>query len=626
MIYRKIGLTILSLVLVVPCVYAKKQPKYEQVYPLSPEQAALVEKAIGREKVLIKNIQQHTPLVETYIQNTRPDLKLYQVPIEDEYMLSRVDFGRGFFDKTYESRNSTKHGSFFKGSLGAIGNLSKLLKLDKRFTYNPLGFTQMMFLDPTGFDSQHYEFNFVRAEFLGSVRTWVFDVHPKVSGMGRFYGRVWVEDQDGNIVRFNGTFTPPKSEDDSRYYFHFDSWRMNVQPGVWLPVAVYVEETERVEGQKSVGLKAQTHFWGYSLKLPTRESENVSVHVDDAVDKSEDSQDVGPLQATRAWVTQAENNVIDRLVQAGLVAPLTPGGYETTVLDQIVINLAVPNNLAFTDPVHCRILLTTTIESTTVGNTILISKGLIDSLPNEESIASVVSMELAHIAMGHHIDTRYAFNDRLLFPDESTFQRINMYHSEADNASAAKRAEEYLQASMYKDKLPSAGLYWAQLVDRGKVLKALNTPKLGDSLLKEDGTPWMGDLARQAPKLNWDDLTQVAALPLGSWLKTDPWDDKVRMLNAKRYAPMNARDKMPLEVTPIIFKLQRYDATKLTATPTPAPTTPSAQPASAPADPTSANPPQGGGNLTATPGTNPSAQPSVNDSPQQLTGTAQPPQ
>ena len=89
---------------------------------------------------------------------------------------------------------------------------------------------------------------------------------------------------------------------------------------------------------------------------------------------------------------------------------------------------------------HSRVLLTDTIEATTVGNTILISKGLIDTLPNEESIASVVAMELAHVAMGHHIDTRYAFNDRLLFPDESTFQRINMYHSDHDNAEAAKKA------------------------------------------------------------------------------------------------------------------------------------------------------------------------------------------
>jgi hypothetical protein len=384
--------------------------------------------------------------------------------------------------------------------MAAITGLTKALGLE-RFTYSSTGFMQMMFLDPTGFDQQHYVFSFVRREFLGSVRTWVFDVHPRpeVHGMGRFYGRIWVEDQDGNVVRFNGTYTGPTSVDSSKYYFHFDSWRMNVQPGIWLPVAVYVEETQRIEGAKSVGLKAQTHFWGYSLKLPTRDSENVSVKVDDAVDKSDDSQDVGPLQASRMWITQAENNVIDRLVEAGLVAPLNQGGYENKVLDQIVINLVVPNNLAFTDQLHTRILLTDTIETTTVGNTILISKGLVDSLPSEEAIASVIAMELAHIAMGHHIDTRYAFNDRLLFPDESTFQRIDMYHSDHDNAEAAKKAMEYLQASMYKDRLPSAGLYYAQLMDRDKVLKQLNTPKLGDSLMKADGTPWMSDLEKMAP-------------------------------------------------------------------------------------------------------------------------------
>ena len=570
MMFRKISLTFLMITLTVASAYAKKEPKYEQAHQLTAEQAALVEKAIAREKVIIKNIQQRTPLVETYIQDTRPDVKLLEVPVDDTYTLSRVDFGKGFVDKSYTPRATEKHG-FFKGSSEAITGLTKALGLEK-FTYSPTGFMQMMFLDPTGFDQQHYVFSYVRREFLGSVRTWVFDVHPKVAGMGRFYGRIWIEDQDGNVVRFNGTYTGATSEDASKFYFHFDSWRMNVQPGIWLPVAVYVEETTRIDSEKSVGLKAQTHFWVYSLKLPTRDSENVSVKVDDAEDKSDDSQDVGPLQATRAWVTQAENNVIDRLVEAGLVAPLNQGGYENKVMDQIVINLVVPNNLAFTDQIHTRILLTDTIEATTVGNTILISKGLLDTLPNEPAIASVIAMELAHVAMGHHIDTRYAFNDRLLFPDESTFQRINMYHSDHDNDEAAKKAMEYLQNSMYKDQLPSAGLYYAALVDREKPLKALNTPKLGDSLLKADGTPWMIDLERMSPKLNWDDLNQRAANPLGSWLKTDPWDDKVHQLNAKVYAYMNPRDKMPFEVTPIVYRLQRYDEAPADAAPAAAPT------------------------------------------------------
>jgi hypothetical protein len=613
------------MVLSVSCAFAKKQPKYEQARALTPEQAALVERAVAQEKVLIKDIKMRTPLVETYIQDTRPDEKLYEVPVQDQYQLSRVDFGKAFFDKGYVPRTEGKKG-FFKGSLASIMGLTKILGLEK-FTYSTTGFMQMMFIDPSGFDQQHYVFGYVRREFLGSVRTWVFDVHPRVAGMGRFYGRIWIEDQGANVVRFNGTYTGSEAEDSSKYYFHFDSWRMNVQPGIWLPVAVYVEESQRTESSKSVGLKAQTHFWGYALKLPTRDSENVSVKVDDAVDRSNDSQDVGPLQASRMWITQAENNVVDRLVEAGLVAPQSTGGYEDKVLGQIVINLIVPNNLNFTDQVHVRVLLSDTVEATTVGNTILLSKGLIDTLPSEEAIASVIAMELAHVAMGHHIDTRYAFNDRLLFPDETTFQRINMYHTDHDNEEAAKTAMQYLQASMYKDRLPNAGLYLAQLVDRSKVLKAQNSPTLGDSLLRPDGTPWMADLGKMAPKISWDDLTQTAALPLGSWLKIDPWDDTVHMLDAKRYAPMNARDKMPFEVTPVFYKLQRYESAHVAPPAPPAAATPAAGATPAPAvagDPAAAPPAQPDAGASPTAGDQsspPPAQPPASDA----TGTpAQP--
>jgi hypothetical protein len=625
MTFRKISLTFLIMAVSLTSAYAKKnEQKYEAAHPLTPDQSALVDRAIAQEKVLIQAIRKRTPLVETYIQNTKPDIKIYQVPVEDQYMLSRVDFGKGFVDKGFTDRTVKNNKGFFKGSLDAMLGLSKALGLEK-FTYNPNGFMQMMFLDPNGFDKNHYVFSYVRHEFLGTVRTAVFDVHPKVKGMGRFFGRIWIEDQDGNVVRFNGTYTGPNEEDSSKYYFHFDSWRMNVQPGEWLPVAVYVEETTRVEGEKTVGLKAQTHFWGYSLKLPTRDSENVSVKVDDAVDNSQDSQDVGPLQASRAWVTQAENNVIDRLVEAGLVAPLNadPNGYEHKILDQIVINLQVPNNLAFTDQIHTRVILTDTIETTTVGNTILISKGLIDSLPNEAAMASVVAMELAHIAMGHHIDTRYAFNDRLMFPDTATFQKIDMYHNDHDNGEAAKRAMEYLQASLYKDQLPDAGLYYAQLVDRSKALKQLNSPKLGDSLLKADGTPWMADLQHMSPKLNWDDLAQRPANPLGFWLKTDPWDDKVHQLNAKIFAYMNPRDKMPFEVTPVFFKLQRYDAAAAAAmAATPAPVAGAGTAAPPAADP-NAQAPAAGQPATAQPAQTPAADPNA---PQQPPATAPNPQ
>ena len=76
MTFRKIALTFLMITVGTVGAYAKKEPKYEAVHPLTPEQSALVDRAIGQEKVLIQAIRKRTPLVETYIQNTKPDVKL----------------------------------------------------------------------------------------------------------------------------------------------------------------------------------------------------------------------------------------------------------------------------------------------------------------------------------------------------------------------------------------------------------------------------------------------------------------------------------------------------------------------------------------------------------------------
>ena len=526
-----------------------KVPHVTAAAPLTPEQVALVEKSFAREKVTIEEIQKHIPLVQTYIQNTRPDAKLYAVPTSDEYMLNRVDFAKAFTVKAYKSKNDR---GFFKGSAKAFLSLSAAFKM----TYSPTGFMDMMFVDPTNYDRAHYDFLFVRSEFLGEVRTQVFDVHPKAgNGSGRFVGRIWIEDQGGNVVRFNGSYTRSALQQAARYWVHFDSWRNNIQPDVWLPVAIYAEEEDRPEALKPAGFRAQTHFWGYSLKLPSHVTQSTSVVVDNATDQSEGAQDVSPLEAQRAWYSQAEQNVLDRLVEAGLVA--APSDFDKT-LEQVTNNLILGSKLTLAGDIHCRVLLTTPLESLAVGNTILVSKGLVDVLPSEEDLAAVLSFQLAQIVLGHQIDTRYAFDDRLLFPDEASFQQIRMSHSEQEDIDSAKKAAELLHNSIYQDKLRNVSLFLAQLQAREKNLSALMTPRMGDSMVKRDGTAWLSEVSKEPAQLDMDNLAQIAALPLGSHLKVDPWDDEVHFLNVKAEPILNAREKMPLELTPIYFRLTRY--------------------------------------------------------------------
>lgn len=517
---------------------------------LTPPMIRLIDQASMHEKGVLVAIQQRAPVVETYIQDFKPDTQLSALPVDDHYFLGRVDFGRVIQDNRYEETASKR--SMYKGSVMFVNGLTKAFKIE----YVAQGFVQMLLLDANHFDRQHYDFQFVRREFLGDIRTNLFDVTPRPgSGPGRFIGRVWIEDTGGNIVRFSGTYT---SKNGRHVYYHFDSWRTNVQKGLWLPTAVYAEEHgPGIVPDQASFFRAQTWIWGYSLRAPVSNSDNATVKIDAVKDNSESAQDVSPLQASRMWSQQAESNILDRLMQAGLLA--APSSFDK-VLEQVTNNLIVTNNITLPEPVHCRVLLTTPLSSLTIGNTIVLSKGLIDTLPYEEDLASVLSFQLAHLVLGHKVDTEFAFPDNLMFADQATIRRVPLRHSDAEDAAAAKKAMELLNNSPYKDKLANAGLYFKMLQARSKALHGLMQPQLGDSLFTEpaDDQVWLSGLLPKSPKLNMGDVRQIAALPLGSHLRVDSWNDSVEQLNSKPVAVLSPSDKMPFELTPLFFRLRHF--------------------------------------------------------------------
>ena len=133
------------------------------------------------------------------------------------------------------------------------------------------------------------------------------------------------------------------------------------------------------------------------------------------------------------WERQAEDNVVERLQNVGLLAP--PGDVDK-VLQTVVNNLIASNDLDLQADVHCRVLLTAPLESFTVGHTIVVSRGLLDVLPDEASLAMVLAHELSHIVLGHHFDAKLAFNDRMFFPMRS---RSNAWSSKAVPATKRRR-------------------------------------------------------------------------------------------------------------------------------------------------------------------------------------------
>ena len=495
----------------------------------------VIDRVVQREHLFLAQMRHMHPMVETYIQDLKADSEENPQPVKDHYFLGRLDMADGPEDTSF-----TGQPGFGQRMLAKLTGVYSMHFL-------PLGFAQMVVLD-TDFQKKYYNFTFVRREFLGEVRCLVIDVEPRAGEkIPRFKGRIWVEDQEYNIVRFNGTYAPPPK---INFYFHFDSWRLNMRPGAWLPAYIYTEEQNLKTGlSKTLHFKAQTRLWGYDLKALSRNEEFTQIVVDSpqsVKDQSEAAADATPVVAERMWERQAEDNAVDRIQKIGLLAP--PGEVDKVLLT-VVNNLLVTNNIDLQGDVRCRVLLTAPLESFTIGHTIMISRGLLDVLPDEASLAMILSHELAHIVLGHRFDTKMAFNDRMFFPDEASFQNLAFRRSEREEEAADAKALEMLKNSPYKDKLGGAGLFLKALQEKAPDLPNLLHSHLGNSIADRK-TIRMASLMASAPALQDNRTDQIAALPLGGRIKVDPWSDQVELAKGKPVALNSAREKMPFEITP----------------------------------------------------------------------------
>ena len=505
----------------------------------------VLDRVVQREHFFLAQMRHMRPMVETYLQNLKTDHSGNDSVVKDNYFLGRLDMNDGPEDTSFMGQPG-----FGRRMLNRMTSLYAMHFL-------PLGFAQMVVLDPD-FQKKAYDFTFVRREFLGEVRCLVIDVAPKKdASKGRFVGRMWVEDQDYNIVRFNGTYS---ERPGTNFYLHFDTWRLNLRAGMWVPAYIYTEESDFKYGMsKSLHFRAQTRLWGYDLKALTKNSEFTQILVDSpqsVKDQSDVTADATPVLAERMWERQAEDNAVERMQKIGLLAPV---GEVDKVLQTVVNNLLVTNNIDLQSDVRCRVLLTSPLESFTIGHTIVVSRGLLDVLPDEPSLAMVMAHELSHIVLGHKFDTKLAFNDRMFFPDENSFQRLDFRHRPAEEEAADTKAVELLKNSPYKDKLGSAGLFLTALHDRAPSLPNLIRPHLGNGLA--DGKSLrMSSLLASAPTMDPKRTDQIAALPLGGRIKLDPWSDQVELSKAKPVALTSPKEKMPFEITPFFPYLTRLSS------------------------------------------------------------------
>lgn len=495
-----------------------------------------IERIFKREKEQIEIIASYSPIVETYIQTVTSNPMMGVVPKNDFYFLGQADF----------------HGK----SMRVDSMLAKTRKGNIMWSFNPTGFLQMAFLDFGQFDPDHYHLDYQRRMFLGAVRCLVFDVEPTPKSHGaRFRGRIWVEDQNYTIVRINGAYAPETRLSlrhfDEEFYLHFDSWRINAKLGDWLPCEIYSQDLRDPTPTGGPRFKAKTHFWGYALSSQLREQTLSRLFVESQNNIKDDSgsHDRSPLDQQRDWRELSQQNVFEVLERAGLVAP---EGDVEKVLNTIVNNIMVTNGFDSRIEKSCRVLLTSDLEMFSMQNTIVLSRGLIDVVPNEETLAAFLAYELADSMVPKPAQDQYGFSDILRLKPTEAIRKLSFLDTPEEAQQSSERALELLKKSPYADKLPNIGLFFAQLQSQLPALKQLISARLGNRVF------FTSQLLQSAPPLQPDNVSQLSALPMDSRIKINPWNDSISLMKTNQMGPISPREKIPFEITPVSLYLTRY--------------------------------------------------------------------
>lgn len=497
---------------------------------------ALGERILTTETALIERMRASKPILEVYAQHVEPHARLGTVPVRDDYFLGQ--FAWSPEGPTIKRLTPEK---------GRGQQISEWLWRPFSPQLRANAFAAMGVPDWRSLDPKRYEFKFLRREFLGEVRCLVLELAPRGDSRDGFTGRIWVEERDFNIVRFNGITRglPGSPLETKKDWYNVDSWRVNVQPELWLPAYVYAEQ-QSSDPKAGPSIKSHVRLWGYDPKSSraTQELTTITIDAPSVLDSTKPAQQLSPTLSQRMWEQQAEENVLERLTQAGLLAP--PGEVDK-VLETVVTNLQITNNLTI-EPVKARVLLTSPLDSFTVGRTIVMSRGLIDVLPDEASLATMLSHELAHITLGHRvIDPQFAFADKLMVPDDELLATVAYRHSLKEESDADAKMVDLLKNSPYKDKLADAGLFLRAVSENAKKLKNLIQPHISEHTSKR-----LNELIKNSPTLAPDSVDQVAALPLGARVVVEPWRGQVELLRAANVPLTSAREKASLAVTPLV--------------------------------------------------------------------------
>jgi hypothetical protein len=120
-----------------------------------------------------------------------------------------------------------------------------------------------------------YSIKFVSRQKIDDLNTYLFDIEPadqknspkREKGDHPFKGKVWIDDQDFQIVSVQGRAVTAK--DEVARFPKFECYRENVESGVWLPSIVQARDVLDLK-RVDLPIKIEIKYSGYKRVKPRR--------------------------------------------------------------------------------------------------------------------------------------------------------------------------------------------------------------------------------------------------------------------------------------------------------------------------------------------------------------------
>jgi hypothetical protein len=120
--------------------------------------------------------------------------------------------------------------------------------------------------------------------------------------------------------------------------------------------------------------------------------------------------------------------------------------------------------------------MTSALGSLTMGHTIVLSRGLIDVLLDEASLAAILAHEIGHIVLGHRMDSKLGFFDNVRVNEKETFRHFDLARTPEEEGAASRKGTELFKNSPYSKSQGTAQIFFKVLEDRSKQIPNLVSP------------------------------------------------------------------------------------------------------------------------------------------------------